>query len=354
LLFGIVIGLIALGIVMVFSASSATAYSESHDTMHYLKRQIMWVAVGGIFAYAAYRVDYSKLKQIAPGFYFTVFGLLVITLKLGFEVGGGRRWLGFHSISFQPSEVAKIAFVLYAAAKFSSLKDQIRSFTSGVAVILGFAFLLAVPIMKEPDLGTASLIVFVALGMLFCAGARWAHLALVAGTMVPAALAYAWSSSYQRNRLLAFLNPWKDAQNTGYHIVQSLYALGSGGLIGVGLGASRQKFFYLPEAHTDFIFAVIGEELGLIGTLAILGLFAAFAIRGFMIAARAKNDRFGAMLAVGCTLLVIVQAFINIAVVTSSWPVTGVPLPFISFGGTSMIVNMVAAALILNVARRNA
>jgi len=172
--------------------------------------------------------------------------------------------------------------------------------------------------------------------------------------MVPAALAYAWSSSYQRNRLLAFLNPWKDAQNTGYHIVQSLYALGSGGLIGVGLGASRQKFFYLPEAHTDFIFAVIGEELGLIGTLAILGLFAAFAIRGFMIAARAKNDRFGAMLAVGCTLLVIVQAFINIAVVTSSWPVTGVPLPFISFGGTSMIVNMVAAALILNVARRNA
>jgi cell division protein FtsW len=159
------------------------------------------------------------------------------------------------------------------------------------------------------------------------------------------------SSNYKRARILAFLNPWKDAQNTGFHIVQSLLALGSGGIFGLGLGASRQKFFYLPEAHTDFIFAVVGEELGMLGTVMVLALFSAFAIRAFMLAQRC-TDRFGYFLIVGCAMLIVIQAFINIGVVTSSWPVTGVPLPFISFGGTSLIVSLVAVALIMNVARR--
>jgi cell division protein FtsW len=180
---------------------------------------------------------------------------------------------------------------------------------------------------------------------------RFEHLIIVAFTMLPGVVLTVGSSAYKRARILAFLNPWKDPENTGFHIVQSLLALGSGGIFGVGLGASRQKFFYLPEAHTDFIFAVLGEELGLIGTLAVLALFATFAIRAFTIAQR-TTDRFGFFIICGCTMLIVIQAFINIGVVTSSWPVTGVPLPFISFGSTSLVVSLVAAALIMNVARR--
>jgi cell division protein FtsW len=168
--------------------------------------------------------------------------------------------------------------------------------------------------------------------------------------MLPAAALAVGSSPYKRARVFAFLNPWKDAQNTGFHIVQSLLALGSGGLFGLGLGASRQKYFYLPEAHTDFIFAVLGEELGLLGGLAVIGLFVLFAVRAVVVAIRAP-DRFGTLLALGCTFLIVIQAFLNIGVVTGSWPVTGVPLPFISFGGTSLIVSLTAAGLIANVGR---
>jgi cell division protein FtsW len=352
-LFATVAGLIAIGIVMVFSASSATAYADYHDTAYFLKRQLVWLAVGGVFAYAAYRVDYTKLKRISPALLAVTFVLLLLTLvpHIGLQTGGARRWLGFHAISFQPSELAKLAIVLFFAAKLSTLGEDVRSLTRGVVPLLFVAALIAMPIFVEPDMGTASLVAFTAIGMLLCAGMRFEHLVLVALVMLPGAVMAIGTSPYKRARVLAFINPWKDPENTGFHIVQSLLALGSGGIFGVGLGASRQKFFYLPEAHTDFIFAVIGEELGLLGTLGVLALFAAFAIRAFTIAQR-TTDRFGFFLICGCTMLIVIQAFINIGVVTSSWPVTGVPLPFISFGGTSLVVNMVAAALIMNVARR--
>jgi len=199
-------------------------------------------------------------------------------------------------------------------------------------------------------MGTASLMLFTAFAMVFAAGARIEHLIMCALAMLPAAALAVGSSPYKRARVFAFLNPWKDAQNTGFHIVQSLLALGSGGLFGLGLGASRQKYFYLPEAHTDFIFAVLGEELGLLGGLAVIGLFVLFAVRAVVVAIRAP-DRFGTLLALGCTFLIVIQAFLNIGVVTGSWPVTGVPLPFISFGGTSLIVSLTAAGLIANVGR---
>jgi cell division protein FtsW len=278
---------------------------------------------------------------------------LTLVPHVGLQTGGAQRWLGFRALSFQPSELAKIALVVFFAAKLSSMGEDVRSLVRGTVPLLLVAAMLAVPIFLEPDMGTSSLVVFTALGMLFCAGARIEHLVLVVLAMLPAVAVAVGSSPYKRARILAFLNPWKDPQNTGFHIVQSLLALGSGGIFGLGLGASRQKFFYLPEAHTDFIFAVIGEELGLLGTIAVLALFAAFAIRAFTLAQR-THDRFGFFIITGCALLIVVQAFINIGVVTSSWPVTGVPLPFISFGGTSLIVNLVAAALIMNVARRRA
>ncbi len=353
-IFAAVAGLIAIGLVMVFSASSATAYADYHDTAYFLKRQLVWLAIGGGCAYLAYRVDYPKLKRIAPAFVGITAFLLLLTLipHVGLQTGGARRWLGASVLSFQPSELAKLAVVLFLAAKLSSIGEDVRSLVRGVFPALVIAAILGVLILLEPDMGTASLLMFTAFGMLFCAGARFEHLLIVAITLLPPVAISVGSSAYKRARILAFLNPWKDAQNTGFHIVQSLLALGSGGIFGLGLGASRQKFFYLPEAHTDFIFAVIGEELGMLGTMIVLALFAAFAIRAFVLAQR-TTDRFGFFLIVGCALLIVIQAFINIGVVTSSWPVTGVPLPFISFGGTSLVVSLVAAALIMNVARRS-
>jgi cell division protein FtsW len=209
---------------------------------------------------------------------------------------------------------------------------------------------MAVLVLKEPDMGTASLLLFIALALFFAAGARLAHLAAVVIAMVPFAAMTVLASPYRRARIFAFLDPWKDPLNTGFHIVQSLLALGSGGLFGVGLGASRAKFFYLPEQYTDFIFSVLGEELGLIGTLAVVALFVTFAYRSVRIALTAP-DRFGFFLAIGCAAMITIQAFINIGVVSSSWPVTGVPLPFISFGGSSLVVNLLAVALIANVSR---
>lgn len=352
-IFATVAGLIAIGLVMVFSASSATAYATYHDTAYFLKRQLVWLAIGGAFAYLAYRIDYTKLKRISPALVGVTVVLLALTLipHVGLQTGGARRWLGASVLSFQPSEVAKLALVLFLAAKLATIGQDVRSLVRGVVPALLVAALLAVPILLEPDMGTASLVMFTAFGMLFCAGARIEHLVVAVFALLPPVALAVGASAYKRARILAFLDPWKDAQNTGFHIVQSLLALGSGGIFGLGLGASRQKFFYLPEAHTDFIFAVVGEELGLLGTMIVLALFAAFAIRAFVLAQR-TTDRFGFFLIVGCALLIVIQAFINIGVVTSSWPVTGVPLPFISFGGTSLIVSLVAVALIMNVARR--
>ncbi|MBV8644337.1 MAG: putative lipid II flippase FtsW [Candidatus Eremiobacteraeota bacterium] len=355
LLLGSVAFLVVIGLVMVFSASSATAYSSFHDTAYYLKRQLVYLGVGLVLAYAAYRVDYRKLRTVAPGLVLVTLLLLVLTLipHVGFATGGARRWLGFHALSFQPSELGKLALVIFLAAKLAQLGEGIRSLSKGVWPVLFITVLLSAPVFFEPDMGTASLYIFTAFALLFTAGARFEHLIMCALAMLPGAAIAVGSSAYKRARVFAFLDPWKDAQNTGFHIVQSLLALGSGGVFGLGLGASRQKYFYLPEAHTDFIFAVLGEELGMLGALVVLALFVTFAIRAINLALKVPN-RFGMLLAMGCTFLIVIQAFINIGVVTSSWPVTGVPLPFISFGGTSLIVSLIAVALIANVGRHRA
>jgi len=352
LLLGSVAFLVAIGLVMVFSASSVTAAMSYHDNAYYFKHQLVYLGVGLVFGYAAYRVDYRRLRTLAPGAVAVALVLLLITLvpHIGYSTGGARRWLGFRALSFQPSEFAKLALVLFLAAKLTQLGDGVRIFTKGLAPAMFVAVLLALPVLFEPDMGTASLMFFTAFAMLFTAGARIEHLIATALATLPPVALLVCGSPYKRARVFAFLNPWKDAQNTGFHIVQSLLALGSGGLFGLGLGASRQKYFYLPEAHTDFIFAVLGEELGLLGALAVVALFGLFAVRAVTIALHAP-DRFGMLLAMGCMFLIVIQAFINIGVVSGSWPVTGVPLPFISFGGTSLIVSLIAAGLIANVGR---
>jgi cell division protein FtsW len=352
LLFFSIASLVAIGLVMIFSASSAVALVEHHDVAYYAKRQIVWLVVGLIIAYGVYRLDYHQLKRWAP--YLLIFSILsllaVLVPHVGFAVNGARRWIGASSVSFQPSEFAKLSLVVYLAAMLATRGERIVSLVRGLFPLCIPVVIMAGLVLKEPDMGTASLLVMIAFAMFFAAGARITHLFAILLATTPAVIVEVLASPYKRERVFAFLNPWKDPQNAGFHIVQSLLALGSGGIFGLGLGGSRAKFFYLPEQYTDFIFSILGEELGLIGALAVVILFIVFGYRAIKIAIAAP-DRFGFFLVIGCVSIVVIQAFVNIGVVTSSWPVTGVPLPFISFGGSSLIVNLVAVALIANVGR---
>jgi cell division protein FtsW len=351
-LFTAVAALVAIGLVMVFSASSATAYADHGDIAYYLKRQLVWLGVGLAGAVVLYRLDYTRLRALAP--YLLLVGIvglaLVFVPHVGFGVNGGRRWIGAGGLSVQPSEFAKLALVIYLSAVLSARGERITSLGSGLFPLCVPVAIMGVLVLKEPDMGTASLIFFIAFALFFAAGARLVHLAAIMLATVPFAALTVITSPYRRARVFAFVDPWRDPLNTGFHIVQSLLALGSGGLFGVGLGASRAKFFYLPEQYTDFIFSVLGEELGLIGTLLVVALFVTVAYRAIRIALAAP-DRFGLFLAIGCGAMIAIQAFVNIGVVSSSWPVTGVPLPFISFGGSSLVVNLLAVALIANVGR---
>jgi cell division protein FtsW len=351
-LFAVVATLVGIGLVMIFSASSATAYAEHGDIAYYVKRQLIWLLVGLAGAFAVYRMDLARLKRAAP--YLLVVAivglLLVFVPHVGVGVNGGRRWVGFSSLSFEPSEFAKLALIIYLSAMLANRGDRITSLVRGLFPLCVPVLIMAVLVLKEPDMGTASLLVFMAFTLFFAAGARVFHLMAILAVTAPIAVLTVIASPYRRARVFAFLDPWKDAQNTGFHIVQSLLALGSGGIFGMGLGASRAKFFYLPEQYTDFIFSVLGEELGLIGAFAVVVLFIALMYRAVRIALAAP-DRFGYFLACGCGAMIAIQAFINIGVVTSSWPVTGVPLPFVSFGGSSLVVNLIAVALIANVGR---
>ena len=253
-LFAAVAALVGIGLVMIFSASSATAYSEHHDVAFYLKRQFMWLAVGLVCAVLTYRMDYQKLRRAAP--YILIGSILALVAVLvphvGMVVNGARRWIGFSSVSFQPSEFAKLAIVVYLAAMLANRGDRITSLARGLFPLCIPVFLMAVLVLKEPDMGTASLLVLTAFAMFFAAGARIPHLAAIAFAAIPPVILTIVASPYKRARIFAFIDPWKDPQNVGFHIVQSLLALGSGGLMGVGLGASRAKFFYLPEQYTDF------------------------------------------------------------------------------------------------------
>ncbi|HZT12277.1 MAG TPA: putative lipid II flippase FtsW [Candidatus Baltobacteraceae bacterium] len=352
LLFASVASLVAIGLAMIFSASSAQAYADHHDTAYFLKRQVVYLAAGLVLAFGAYKIDYRKLRALGPYALVLCIAALVAVLvpHVGVVVNGARRWIGAGVISLQPSEFAKLGLVLYLSAMLSLRGDRITSLTRGLFPLCVPVLMVTMLVFIEPDMGTASLIVFASFALFFAAGARWEHLLAIVLVTVPPAVLAILASPYKRARIFAFLDPWKDAQNTGFHIVQSLLALGSGGLWGVGLGESRAKFFYLPEQYTDFIFSVLGEELGLIGTVTVVALFLLFGYRAIKIALAAP-DRFGFFLATGCAALIVIQAFVNIGVVTSSWPVTGVPLPFISFGGSSLIVSLVATALVLNVGR---
>ncbi|MDQ1532242.1 MAG: cell division protein FtsW [Actinomycetota bacterium] len=343
-----------IGLVMILSASSVQALTDYGSAWYVFQRQFAWAVIGALAFFASSRVDYhiwQRYSRLLLGIGFV--GLVIVLVPgIGIQVEGARRWVGLTgAIGFQPSELAKVVLLVYTADVLTRRADRIHDVRATVAPVIGVLVLFAMLVMAEPDLATSIELGFIVVSVLIVAGAPGRALAKVFSGAVLATLVLAWAEPYRRQRMLTFMNPWKDTSNTGYQISQSLIALGSGGVSGVGLGNGRAKWLFLPAAHTDFIFAIIGEELGLFGTLMIVGLFAVFAVVGYRIAMRAP-DRFGALLAAGVTTWVVGAAALNIGMVTSVLPVSGVPLPFLSAGGSSLVILMVAAGILVNVARR--
>jgi cell division protein FtsW len=341
------------GLVMVLSASSVSAFAEFGSSFLFFKRQLIYAVVGGAVAIGIARVPYHTWQKAwAPMLGATVLLLmLVLHPSIGTTVGGAARWISVGSISVQPSEPAKffvvagVASILSANLKYLHL-DPVR-WIAPIGLIVGLVTLL---ILLQPDLGTAMVIAGSVFLLLFVAGVRLRLLFSTAVLSTLAGLVLIMGERYRRARFLSFLHPWADPSNSGYQVVQSLIALGSGHLFGVGLGASRQKWMYVPNAHTDFIFSIMGEELGLIGEVVVLALFGAFIYAGIRIAMRAP-DSFGRLLAAGITGWLGLQALINLGAVTGMLPITGVPLPFMSFGGSSLIVSLAASGVLLSIGR---
>ena len=340
------------GLVMVFSASAVVAGNRFHDSGYFLKRQLAWLTFGFVLLHVASRVDYIWWKRLSVPLLGLMALLLVMVLipSLGVAAKGARRWLRLGPISIQPAEMVKLVAVIYLAAYLTKKEDLIRSFSSGLLPVLFVIGVLSGLVLLEPDLGTVVVIGLVTIGLLFLGGAELKHLLGLGLCAVPVVLVLVLGSSYRRQRLLTFLAPWKDASNAGFQITQSFLAFGSGGPFGVGLGEGKQKLFFLPEAHTDFVLALVGEELGLVGTGAIILLFALFVVRGFQIAARARMP-FGRYLGIGITLLIGGQALVNAAVATGMLPTKGLTLPFVSYGGSSLVISLLAVGILLNISR---
>ncbi len=347
--------LLAIGIVMVYSASSAVALARYEDGGYFFKRQLLWVGVGLAAMAVTARMNVWGWQRLALPLLLAVAALLVLVLwpQIGVEVNGARRWLRVGGWSIQPSELAKLAVVCYLAGYVARHGERVGEFWRGLLPPLLVSGAVMVLILAEPDLGTAAVIAMLTLTLLFVGRAKLSHLGGLVLAAVPVLTVLIFSSSYRRQRLLAFLNPWEDAQGSGFQIIQSFLAIGSGGWWGLGLGESRQKLLFLPEPHTDFIYSVIGEELGLVGCLVVLALFVLFIWRGFVIATRAEEP-FIRCLAVGLTVMIGVQALLHMAVVTGLLPTKGLTLPFLSYGGSSLVVDLAAVGILLAIGRQRA
>ncbi|MFH1782694.1 MAG: putative lipid II flippase FtsW [Candidatus Omnitrophota bacterium] len=345
--------LICLGIVMVYSASSCNAYEDSYDSAFYLKRHLINFSVGLVLFLLVYRVNYLRIKNYTKWLLaFSVISLLVVFLPgIGHEAGGARRWIKIGPIGFQPSELSCLCLILYLADLLERKELFIKNILYGFMPPLVISGSIVFLVLLQPDLGTAVTLLTVSVLMMFAAGANMMYFLPFIGLVLPAFYFLIFKVPYRLRRIIGYLDPWNDAQNAGFQIIQSFLALGSGGLLGVGLGCSRQKLFYLPQAHTDFIFSIIGEELGLVATLSVVFLFCIFIWQGIKISATTK-DMFGKLVAFGLTVNIGLRAIINIAVSTGAIPTKGLPLPFISYGGTALIMNMVSVALILSIAKR--
>jgi cell division protein FtsW len=347
------VALVAFGVVMVYSASSVHSYLGTSDPGAQGMQQLIWAGLGLAAMLVASRIDFRVLRYLAiPGYWVSLVLLaLVLVPSIGTEVAGSRRWIVLPGIGgFQPAELAKLAIVLYLAHWLDRRGDAARGLWNGFIPFLLIAspgFLL---IAAEPDLGTSAVYVIAAGSVFFMAGANLVYLTAAIGMVLAAAVSMISRTPYQLERVQGFVDPFRDPLGSGYNTIQALLALALGGLTGAGLGESRQKYLYLPAPSTDFIFAIIGEEWGLVGTLGALLLFAVLAYQGYRIAVRAP-DSFSGLLACGITTWLVAQAFINMAVVAALLPVTGIPLPFLSYGGSALTINLVAVGILLSISR---
>ena len=353
-LFGVVVALCSVGVVMVYSASAIIAADRFHDPFFFLKKQFFWAVLGIACLWGAMRVDYRRLERlVVPLLVISlVLLLLVLVPPFGQQINGTRRWLRGGPLSFQPVELAKFSLVLYLAAFLSRRQALMPSFSQGLLPPLLVAGLMAGLTILQPDLGNSLALIILTLALAYLAGARVAHMLAIAGAALPAVGLLIALRPYRWRRMLAFVNPWDDPQGSGFQIIQSFLALGSGGWFGLGLGESKQKLFYLPEPYTDFIFAIIGEELGLLGATVIVGLFAVLIWRGLRIGLRAP-DAFGGYLALGLTVMLATQTLVNLGVVTGTLPTKGLPLPFVSFGGSALLMTMFSTGVLLNISQHS-
>lgn len=345
--------LVGFGIVMVYSASFVIAGQRFGDPYHFLKKQAVAGAAGLALMILAMRMDYHRWQRLALpllGLSVLLLGVLILP-GMRHEVGGSARWLKFSFLSFQPAELAKLALVIYLARSLARKEGKMKTFALGFlphVLVLGLLFLL---VLKQPDFGTGIVFAALVFVLLFAAGARVLHLGGAALLAAPALIYMALQADYRLKRILTFLNPWNDPGNSGFQIIQSFLAFGAGKVFGVGLGDGRQKLFYLPEVHTDFILSVVGEELGLVGVSVVIALFLVLLARGFRASFRAA-DLFGTYLALGVTVLLAIQTLLNMGVVLGLLPTKGSTLPFISYGGTSLMINLMAVGILMSVASR--
>lgn len=351
-LFTIAFILICVGIVMIYSASSIYAWERYKDGFFFLKRHISFLLIGSALAFFMMCFDYRKLQKFAkPLLVVSIILLLLVLIPgIGREVSGARRWFRFKMLSFQPSELANLALIIYIADFISRKGNLIKTLWRGFLPPLMVLGLVAVLILVQPDLGTTLAISTAVFVMLFVARTRISYLVSVFLMSIPALYFLVFAVAYRRARILAFINPWLDPKGSGFQIIQSQIALGSGGIFGVGLGHSKQKLFYLPAAHTDFIFSIIGEELGLLGTVSVITLYIIFIQQGLKVIKNAP-DRFGYFLSLGLLTMFSFKTVVNIGVSCGVLPTKGLPLPFISYGGSSFIFDIVAVALLMNIAR---
>jgi cell division protein FtsW len=346
----VTLALAAFGLVMVYSATSAPAALGNGDPTGYLERQAAYAVIGLALLVIAARVPYTTWRNVAPSFLLVALILCAAVLVLGTPVNGARRWLTLGPVVFQPSEVAKLALAVWAAG-YLARRPAPRTLSELMKPIGAVAGIFCALIVIEPDLGTAICIVVMLSALLLVAGTPAPTLAAAGAIASALAVLAIWIEPYRRERLLSFLNPWDDAQNSGFQSVQALIGIGSGGIFGKGLGQGVQKINFLPEAHTDMIFAVIAEELGLVGSTLVIGAYAAFAYAGLRVALQCK-DPFGKRLAAALTALICGQAIVNLAAVLGLAPLTGIPLPLVSAGGSSLVVCLASVGILLNVASR--
>lgn len=352
-LLGITVVLVAFSLVMIYSATGVVSQERFGDAFHYVKRQGAAALLGFMLVPLLARMPLYALRSLAPFGLFICVLLLSLTLipGLGDTSGGAQRWLNLGLVRFQPGEFVKVLFIIFMAGYFDRHEDELQSFWKGVAVPMLYVALVAFLLLLQPDFGSSAIVALVTISMALAAGARLAHVFYSGMVLVGCALPLVILSPYRMARVLAFLNPFEDPAGKGYQLVQSLIAVGSGQVAGVGLGSSQQKLFFLPAAHTDFIFSVIAEELGFVGAICLLLVFLLILWRGFGTARKVASNTFAFCLAVGFTLLIVAPALLNMGVVIGLLPTKGLVLPLIGYGGTSLLSSLIVIGLLLSVAR---